>query len=198
MKKIIIVMTCLLMCGCSSKSSIEISESMDDIEMNEVNEEENINKRCFSISYGVGNYDLKYELEKYFKYVPSTVSIEITGSKKEIGFIYEYCINDIPNEFYFNEKLDLKKDRFGNSYYYYGELTKISDENVAEFSVYESKGSFISPWKDQERQVSDEVDFYVILDDEKLYISFSEEFAKSVESLENVNYVSLNFSTLLD
>ena len=35
MKKIIIVMMCLLMCGCSNKSSIEISKSMDDIEMNE-------------------------------------------------------------------------------------------------------------------------------------------------------------------
>ena len=149
-------------------------------------------ERYFTLSYGVSGSPVKNLLEDRFSYSPTTIDIIISNDDKYIGFIYEYGIDTLTAEDF---DAIVERDVFGNRYLYYGELTKISDEEIHSFNIYQSKGSFIPSWKEFERTVSDDIDFYVIQEDEYLSISFSEDSLPS--SLNPAECASLNFSSLL-
>lgn len=189
MKKIILAFFSLLIfVGCSSgkASASQPSQNPTAESVETIKDYRNI-----TLSYSVNNSNLKNLLEDNFKFSPSTIDIKIVNEDKYIGFIYEYEIESLTLEDY---NSNIGKDQFGNKYLYYGKLSKISDPDIHDFNVYQAKGTFIPSWKDFERKVSNDSDFYVILDKEKLSISFSENSWST--PLELDAYISINFSAL--
>lgn len=51
---------------------------------------------------------------------------------------------------------------------YTRKLTRLSE------NVYSSQGNYLSAWKDWERIVSDDIDFYIVENDEKYYFCFED------------------------
>ena len=79
-----------------------------------------------------------------------------------IGFIYEYgalaepCDDDLP------------KDKYWNTYLYYGKLSEV------EKNIYSSDGNYTSAWDSAEDTISADKDFYVVLKGEKMFFLFEE------------------------
>ena len=152
-------MTCLLMCGCSSKSSIEISESMSNSEMSEGIEKEELDfsdKKELSLQAGLY---VKKQFSSLNMYEPSEVRIFVGENHDYIGFKYETDID--LDDVYIEAKVSFPED-----YLYYGKLTRLSE------NVYSSYGRYPSSWAIWSGEVSDDVDFYIIENFGKYYLFF--------------------------
>ena len=119
------------------------------------------------IEHKPSNYAAGIRTDDYFEskglWGPSAIDLFIGENNQFIGFIYLYDILATEEDI-----LETPKDEFGNSYVYYGKMTKITD------SIYNVKGDFMPSWRNQVPKVSEDIDFYVKLDYDKLFIIFDD------------------------
>ena len=131
MRKIIIMIMCLLMCGCNNKDSVEISESVNEKEelksennaeiSSDVIKKSNEQDRQSKV-YKAGDLTKKL-FEKYKFPNPTTIHCFIGEDKMNIGFVYNYDLNLSKEE----RNQEYPKDSAGNPYLYYGLMTQLSD-----------------------------------------------------------------------
>lgn len=170
MKKIIIMIMCLLMCGCNNKDSVEISESVNEKEelksennaeiSSDVIKKSNEQDRHSKV-YKAGDLTKKL-FEKYKFPNPTTIHCFIGEDKMNIGFVYNYDLNLSKEE----RNQEYPKDSAGNPYLYYGLMTQLSD------SVYSVKGNYPVSWESSISKVSDEIDFFLVFKEDEMYFVF--------------------------
>ena len=120
------------------------------------------------------------EIESRFGLFPSSIYIDDDYTK--IGWVYEggtflcSCENDKNQPFLFDDKgqefhyYDDSLDVMNESYasLYFGELEKVTD------NVYSVRGEFCPYYENLNRDITvvDDIDFYLVFDDEKMFVIF--------------------------
>ena len=119
-----------------------------------------------------GAMSVSEEFESRMLSYPTTIYL-FNDTETSIAFIYEYGL------YTDEEKLvNSKKDKYGNPYLYYGNVTELAD-NV--YSVRGESGALIETYKDY---ISENIDFYIVLRGKKLFVVFEE---MPLEDLINYN-----------
>ena len=113
---------------------------------------------------------------------PSTISLFIGENYDEIGFIYEYGL-DLTNE---DIDADMPKDKYGNKYLYFGKL-KYCEENI-----YSGSGEVIPSWNILLCNVKENVDFYVVLNNDKFYLVFEDLPLEKLQNYTSDQYYIFN------
>lgn len=183
MKKFLIFLIGLiLMTGCYTKDTILEKTPLPSSEL--IKESENITSSSESSDVTSSKNDINKEVIGLFSCVgtsklfekqgilsPSTVEVFENNDEIVLGFIYEYglAIDE-------TESSKMPKDIYGNTFLYYGILSKISE------CVYSSKGTFIDSWEKKVSKISDTVDFYIIINDNYMYFVFDEVDLKKIEN----------------
>ncbi len=123
---------------------------------------------------------LSIEFTEYFAnhliILPSTINI--LNNYKNIGFIFEFGWKMTNDDLHF----DYIKDEYGNSYVYYGELIEVYTD------IYSSKGYIAPSLSKKYKPISDEIDFYIKFEGDKLYFIFED---LSLDELVNYHSDSL-------
>lgn len=133
-------------------------------------------------------YWTSYELREQFEKVGfqcGSINLFIGENNDQIGMIFEG--GSLTEEDLISHDYQFKSDEHGNVYVYYGKLNKISE------NIYSCNGSYLTYYKRAEDLITEDIDFYIIEKEDKLYFIFED---LSLEELEN--YSSELFATFHD
>ena len=177
MKKIIISLSfMILLTGCSIATDSGKDSSSQSIDLSDILQKE----LDFSDKSEV-DLEVDEHVEELFSslnmYSPSGVDLFIGENHDYIGFKYQNGIT-LPDNSY-EELRSTPESKFGVPYLYYGKLTRLSE------NVYSSQGNYLSAWKYWDLTVSDDIDFYIVENDEKYYICFENLSLEDLEKYRN-------------
>ncbi|MGN0993066.1 MAG: hypothetical protein ACI4PE_04020 [Bacilli bacterium] len=181
MKKIFTIILMLFLIACSSNNTNNNESIENEIpvvnEDNEVsktetpttNIESNVDNQNIidftskqKMSYSCNNIDEQFNLLN-IKY-PTVIDTFIGEDNNYLGFIY---LTECSDEEYEYIKDAIHRNEDGTAYLYYGYMNKIKD------NLYAVDGDYLFPtWNEYENIVTKDIDFYVYIEDGKLYFIF--------------------------
>lgn len=140
-------------------------------------------------SFSAKEYCANYELFNQFetlRFPLTNINLFIGENNDHIGVLYlgGYYLTE---EDLVTYDYQFKSDEHGNIYVYYGKLNEIAE------NIYSCNGNYIPSLKYLENMISEDIDFYIIEKEDKLYFVFED---LSLEELEN--YSSELFATFHD
>lgn len=140
------------------------------------NIESNIEKH--KMSYSCNNIDKQFQLLN-IKY-PHVIDTFIGEDNNYLGFIY---LTECSDEEYEYIKNATHRNEEGTAYLYYGYMNKLKD------NLYAVDGDYLFPtWNEYENIVAEDIDFYVYIEDDRLYFIFD-----YIEELDRYqDYIDLN------
>lgn len=124
-------------------------------------------------------YWTNYELREQFETIGfqcGSIHLFIGENNNQIGMIFEG--GSLTKEDLISHDYQFECDEHGNIYIYYGKMNKVAE------NIYSCNGNYTSYYKRAKNLISEDIDFYIIEKEERLYFIFED---LSLEELKNYN-----------
>lgn len=176
-KTLMICLAILILSGCSIKKEILTTEKTITPEIEPTS--------SYNPQYTAKEYFGGKRLEKQFEMIglpaPSSINLFIGETEDYIGFTYQFGYNLTEEDLKIKDTLIC--DEFKNIYIYYGQIKKLSE------NIYSCNGNYIPSLKQYENIIAEDIDFYIIEKNDKLYLIYDD---LSLDDLQN--YISDSYA----